>query len=120
MVVRAMGWTIVMLALGAAAESRAEEITWDRLTVADMDLEQAEKLKWAGKYPEAVTLAERALQLREKELGRNDVAVMECLHLLGVLQVSWATPHRPSPCFGGCSRSVKNSWAETILPCAPS
>jgi tetratricopeptide (TPR) repeat protein len=94
-----------LLCLGAAAAAArpglelvagADEATASRqaasprpsdpdLIAAQRRVDDAQALEKAGKYDEALAIVERALAIRERLLGPDDLAVADALHLVAVL-----------------------------------
>ncbi|SEM22829.1 CHAT domain-containing protein [Stigmatella aurantiaca] len=79
------GWMLAVF-LCCAAESRASGTSLDaRLVEAQADYDEAQQLKTARKYTEALVRAEHALTLRKAALGEMHPTVALCLNLLGNL-----------------------------------
>ncbi|HYH97037.1 CHAT domain-containing tetratricopeptide repeat protein [Hyalangium sp.] len=75
---------IALIVLGCAACATVAPLpAHSRLVEAKKLFEEAQALEKAGKYAEAVPLAERALQLRESILGETHLEVASCLNFLG-------------------------------------
>jgi len=79
--------TALIILWGAGCAAIDKVPTDARLMEAQRVFDESVRLKEVGKYAEAVPLAERALQLRESVLGRTQLEVASCLHLLG--EVRW-------------------------------
>ncbi|WP_309243072.1 CHAT domain-containing tetratricopeptide repeat protein [Hyalangium versicolor] len=71
----------------AACTSASTAPTDARLLEAQKAFDEARKLEEAGNYPEAVLLAERAVNLREAVLGTEHPDVAQCVSLLGILHM---------------------------------
>jgi CHAT domain-containing protein/tetratricopeptide (TPR) repeat protein len=61
--------------------------------------EEGVKLQRAGKYDEALPLVERALEIREKILGRNHLDVAEALHSLAALYLNKGEYAKAEPLY---------------------
>lgn len=80
---RSFRWMALILLCCAAKAGAGEEQKDAGLAESQAALDQATKLKTAGKYAEAILQAERALALREAALGEKHPDVANSLDLLG-------------------------------------
>ncbi|HSP81810.1 MAG TPA: CHAT domain-containing tetratricopeptide repeat protein [Myxococcaceae bacterium] len=94
---RAVSMTILLLLWGAGCATVAKAPVDARLAEAQRAMEEGKKLLGAGRYAEAVPLAERALALREEVLGGAHPQVADSLELLGDLQGEQAEHARAEP-----------------------
>jgi CHAT domain-containing protein len=77
-----MMWVVLCCAAGMAS---GEQLPDPRLRKAQVAYDEARTLTAAGKYAEAVTQGEQALELREAVLGGQHPEVASCLDVLGDL-----------------------------------
>ena len=89
---RALPATALVVLLWAACPTMAQSPGDARLVEAQKAFNEAKRLKEAGEYIQAVTLTNRALELREAVLGSGHPAVASCYELLGEL-------HEEAPLF---------------------
>lgn len=82
---RILGMMMGVLLWCAAGVAVARETPDTRLMEAQTAFNEANKLKDASRYADAISKGEQALELRESVLGSNHPDVAECLHLLGEL-----------------------------------
>ncbi|WNG41574.1 CHAT domain-containing protein [Archangium violaceum] len=83
---RILGWTVVVVLCCATGKAVAgEDQPEPRLSEAQTAFEEATKLLEAGRYAEALTPGEQALELREAVLGASHLEVAASLNLLGDL-----------------------------------
>jgi CHAT domain-containing protein/Tfp pilus assembly protein PilF len=80
-----LGWMAVMVLCVAPGAGGAEEPADPKLLEAQAALDEATKLKAAGKYAEALARGEHALALREAVLGSGHPEVAKCLNVVGDL-----------------------------------
>ncbi len=90
-------WVLVLILCCAAGAAAGEQQPDARLQEAQRAYDEATALDKAGKYAEAVTLAERALALREAVLGGTHLEVASCLNLLGNVHRRQANYDRAEP-----------------------
>ncbi|OJH36804.1 CHAT domain-containing tetratricopeptide repeat protein [Cystobacter ferrugineus] len=97
---RIAGWTVVVVLCCATSWAEAgEEQTDPRLSQAQTAFEEATKLLGAGRYAEAITPGEQALELRKAVLGDAHLEVAAGLNLLGELYLRQGDPTRAEPLF---------------------
>ncbi|WPB81699.1 tetratricopeptide repeat protein [Archangium violaceum] len=78
----------VLLVLGCVACATVEKVPADaRLVEAQKSFDEAVRLREEGRLMDAVTPAERALELREAALGPVHPEVARCLSLLGIIRI---------------------------------
>lgn len=94
---RALGWVMVAALCFAGNGAALQRRTEARLLEAQAAFDEATWLLEAGKYPQALHQGERALALREAELGGTHLEVADCLNLLGNLFLRQENADRAAP-----------------------
>ena len=94
-------WIAVVSICCCAVGARAEEkVPLDaQLAEAQREMDEVKSLRQAGKYAEALLLAEHSLQLREKVLGPNHPDVATSLNNLAVLYADKGEYERAEPIY---------------------
>ncbi len=113
-------------AIGAAVVALAMTVAQHPAADAQSPLDEAMALNArameiynAGKAGAAITLAKRALAIREKALGPDHPDIGKSLNNLALPLQSQGRYARPSRCSSAPSPSVKRRWARTIPRSAP-